>query len=366
MAETKGLLSGGSSAMALSILIHGGLFLLIGGTIIFKVVTKPDAKFVPAQQIERPKMDLKKPRVKVKKADSPKIARRISATQSIAVPNLVLPEMASIGQGVGANFSGYEIVPDVSEMGIFGSKISIDIGNDFVGTFYSMAYDRAGEKSKISTQEYAKIIHDFVDAGWNPRVFAPFFRSPQKLYTTHIFVPVVSSEFGPSYFGMEPSPDFDPITWCVHYKGKIMRPEGGRFRFNGIGDDILLVRVDGKLVFNGSGDTWRKLVAPHTRHKDDNRYFMGLSESLVGEWFELEPSKPVDMEVLIGEVPGGHFCAYLVVEEDGVDYEKNRQGMKVLPVFKTGNISERVKEQIQYTLIQGEVDLESSLMFNLY
>ena len=40
--------------------------------------------------------------------------------------------------------------------------------------------------------------------------------------------------------------------------------------------------------------------------------------------------------------------------------------MPILPVFKTAEIPERVKEKIKYTLIPGEADLDSDLMFNVY
>ena len=54
---------------------------------------------------------------------------------------------------------------------------------------------------------------------------------------------------------------------------------------------------------------------------------------------ELKAGEALDMEMIIGEVPGGAFCSYLLVEVDGVDYERNRQGAPILPVFKTGELS---------------------------
>ena len=56
----------------------------------------------------------------------------------------------------------------------------------------------------------------------------------------------------------------------------------------------------------------------------------------------------------------------IVVEDSAEDYAENQQGMPVLPVFKTAEIPDRVKDQIKYTLIPGEADLESDLMFNVY
>jgi len=145
-----------------------------------------------------------------------------------------------------------------------------------------------------------------------------------------------------------------------------MRKEGGRFRFSGFGDDVLLVRVNGEVVLNASyGDT-RTELCDWERQDEDYQYYMGHAQAAVGIWFVLDPGVPAVREVLIGEVPGGQFCAYLVVEDESVDYAENRQGMPILPIFKTAELPDRVKDKIKYTLIDGEADLDSDLMFNVY
>jgi hypothetical protein len=178
----------------------------------------------------------------------------------------------------------------------------------------------------------------------------------------------MATEFGPASFGIPTGPDFNPYLWCIHYKGKIMRKDGGRFRFWGLGDEVLLVRVNGELVLNATWEYYRYDCAPWERKDEDYQYHLGNAQAAVGSWFELEPGVPVEMEVLIAEgvVMGGQFCAYLLVEEEGEMYGKNREGMPVLPVFKTAEIPERVKDKIKYTLIPGEGDLDSDLMFNVY
>ena len=40
------------------------------------------------------------------------------------------------------------------------------------------------------------------------------------------------------------------------------------------------------------------------------------------------------MDVLIGEWPGGDFKAWLLIEKDGVEYEKDNKGVPILPIFK--------------------------------
>ncbi len=364
--KTRGLVRGAPTALLLSAAIHAGLLLFLGGLVVFHIVAKPEPKFVPPPPVDRPKMDLKKPRITVKKTTKPRATQRIVSKSAAGMPGLQLPEISGTGSGLSGGIGGYELVPDVAAISLFGGARSVAVGNDFEGTFYSLRYDRRGKETNLGEEEYKQTIRRFVDLGWNPYVFAPYFRGPQKLYTTQIFIPTIYSEFGPSHFGIPAGPDFDPYFWCVHYKGKIMRKEGGRFRFWGLGDDILLVRVNGTVVFNGSWEAIRSDFCEWELHEEDYRYWMGHAEAAVGDWFELEPDVPVEMEVLIGELSGTEFCAYLVIEDENEDYAENRQGMPVLPVFKTAEIPDRVKDKIKYTLIPGEADLDSDLMFNIY
>ncbi len=357
---------GTSSAVLISIAVHAIILLIAGGFVVVSVIKKPDKKFVPPPPIDRPKMDLKKPRMKVKKESKPRATTRISSKSVASMPDIQLPDISSAGSGLSGGVGGYELVPDVSEMSLFGGSSSVSVGNDFEGTFYSLQYDRRGKKANMSDPEYINTVRRFVELDWNPYVFAPFYRAPQKLYTTQIFIPTISSEFGPSFFGIPAGPEFDPVFWLVHYEGKIMRKEGGRFRFWGFGDDVLLVRVNGKVVLNASYGDFRTELCDWEDHDEDYKYYLGHAQAAVGDWFELEPGVPVEMEVLSGEIPGGQYCAYLVVEDEAEDYAENQQGMPILPIFKTAEIPDRVKDKIKYTLIPGEADLESELMFNVY
>jgi hypothetical protein len=86
----------------------------------------------------------------------------------------------------------------------------------------------------------------------------------------------------------------------------------------------------------------------------------------VGLWFELEPGVPVDVEVTAGEGNGGLCSCMLLIEQEGVEYEKNLEGMPVLPVFRTAEIPESEKNRILYHSVRGEFDLESELIFNVH
>jgi hypothetical protein len=373
--KTTGLIKGAPSAVLISVLIHGGLLLLAGSFVVFTVIKKQDKKFVPPPKVERPKMDLKKPRVKMKDAAKPRAAQRITAKDMKGVQDVALPEISSIGgAGLGGDIGGFEMIPDASEMSLFGGTRSLSIGNDFEGTFYSFELDRRGQFKPTDPAAVNTIVKRFIDSGWNTRVFAPYYRSPQKLYTTQLMIPPVVSELGPEQFGVNLGEGVSPAFWMIHYKGKIARKEGGRFRLWGAGDNYLIVRVNKKIVLQTSFGKSRpervtfgnQLADWAPTDEQTGEYRFGIGWITIGDWFELEPGVPVEMEVLFGDYQGGWFKAMVNVEEEGVDYDKNREGMPILPAFKTAEIPEPLKEQMKFLLIDGETDLESDLMFNIH
>jgi hypothetical protein len=356
------------------VLIHAGLFFVAGTLVVFTVIKKQEKKFVPPPPIERPKMDLKKPKVKVKKTVKPRAAQRISASSVQSMPDIALPDVSRAGSGLSGGVGGFEMMPDPSEMSMFGGTRSLAIGNDFEGTFYSFELDRRGRFAPISVPGANAIVKKFIDSGWNTRVFAPYYRSPQKLYTTCLMIPPVVSEIGPEQFGVNLGEGVSPAFWMIHYKGKIARPEGGRFRLWGGGDNYLIVRVNKKIVLqadyrqlkHGAVAFGNQLANWASTDERTGEYRFGMGWVTIGDWFELEPGEPVEMEVLFGDWWGGLFEAMVNVEEEGVDYDENREGMPILPAFKTAEIPESLKEQMEFLLIEGETDLESELMFNIH
>ena len=59
-----GVAKGGASGLMISLLLHAGAFVLAGLLVVFTVVSKEEKTFAPPKPVERPKMKLKKPKVK--------------------------------------------------------------------------------------------------------------------------------------------------------------------------------------------------------------------------------------------------------------------------------------------------------------
>ncbi|MEN8254454.1 MAG: SHD1 domain-containing protein [Verrucomicrobiota bacterium] len=362
------LVKGMPSAVLLSVAIHVGLFFLAGALVVFTVVKKREVEFKPPRAAERPKMKLKKPKVKIKKTSRPKPTTRIvTKINRASMPDIQLPEMSGMGEGLVGGLEGFDLMPDFSEQTMYGAVQSI--GNDLVGTFYDSKRGRDGKVlSGVDTSgdSWRSHIHKFLRRGWDTSVFSRYYRAPQKLYATSLVVPETRSSIVPLAFG-----DADAVgaLWMVHYKGQLVHKEAITFRFWGTADTFLIVRVGGEIVlasmylspwedFMGAviGTLWNSDSA------DSRKYHMGNNTVMVGDWITLEPGVPLDMEILIGD-NGGKACFMLAVEEEGVEYERNRQGGPILPAFRTTELSHDLLDAIYKNLYDGETSLTNGPVF---
>ena len=365
--QTVGVVKGAPSGFILSLAVHAAAFAVAGLLVVFTVVQKEDKKFVPPKPVDRPKMKLRKPQVKVKKTSKPKSAQRIvTKVQKASMPEIQLPEMSGVGDGFAGDIAGFDIMPDLEEVTLFGGGQTI--GNDFVGTFYDLKRDRRGRPVAMDPAEYVAELTRFVASGWKPSKLARYYRSPKKLYATTFMVPPVRSSVAPAAFG---ETDTGGWCWAAHYKGVLMHHEDIRFRFWGHGDDVMVVRVDGEVVLNacwpdgqwgslGIGGNWISSA------KNNERFYLGNNLSRVGDWIELKAGEQKEMEVLMGETPGGGFCALLTVEVEGVEYPRNRQGGPILPMFKTDEPSLDLQDAIYRTLVPGEASVTGGPVFRDY
>ncbi len=374
MKKRKGLIRGTSSAVLLSAAIHGGILLLATGFVVFTIIEKQEAKFVP-QKIDRPKMKLKKLRVKIKEQAKPrKTTQRIASTRKSAdLPDIQLPPMIGMGVGLEGTIDGFDMMADLASMTLMGAGKSV--GNDLEGTFYDLSLDRSGHPNGMQAvmqggMKYQALVKSFLANNWSPHIFDEYYRAPLKLYATQFMVPPTASIIGPAQFGIDP----DDIRnggalWLVHYKGKIAHPTGGTFRFRGASEDMAFVRLGGKLVWKSSYRGRFNPVDPEnwkSSSDEDQKYGLGNMSARVGDWFTLEPSVPVEMELITGEDVGGWYCCMLLVEELGVEYPLNQDGGPILPMFKTVDTPEHIKDQIKYLSVKNDFSVEGGPVFSLY
>ncbi len=366
--KSQKITKGTPAAVVISILIHAGLFLLAGMFVVFTVVKQKEVEFEPPKPVERPKMQLKKPKVRVKKSTKPKPTTRIvTKVQKASMPDIQLPEISGMAEGLGGGIGGFDLMPDLGEVSVFGSGQTV--GNDLVGTFYDFKRNRQGKPLAVamSREEYKAALMRFFRSGWKTSELSRYYQSPKKLYATTILIPTMLSTAAPAVFD---EPDTGGWCWAVHYKGQLVHKDAITFRFWGQGDDVMLVRVNGKIVLNAC---WHDPRGPRTYEyfsplwqsssPDSWKYYMGNNTAIVGDWITLEAGVPQDMEVVIGEEPGGGYCAMLCVQVKGVEYPKNRQGGPILPIFKTAEPSRSLLDVIYKDLVPGEVCVTNGPVF---
>ena len=208
-------------------------------------------------------------------------------------------------------------------------------GGSLVGRFYDLKQTKDKKPSGLDQDKgFPEELHKFVDSGWNESHLSKYFVGPNPLYATQIFIPKIDADRGPHAFNLS---GVQPKMWVIHYKGTVIPPEGGTYRFVGMADDILVVRFNGKVVLDcgsnrPSGKEPQKYYASEGLKLDKKMdWYKGLG---VGEPFQVQGGNSYDMQVLIGEWPGGDFKAWLLLEKDGVQYDKDKNGQPMLPIFK--------------------------------
>lgn len=359
--RSQKIVKGVPSAVVLSLLIHAALFLLAGALMVFTFVNRPEKKFVPPKAVERPKMDIRKLKVKVKSKSKPKATTRIVTTlKPASVPDLQLPEMSGMQDGLVGGIGGFELMPDLTEVSMFGSKQSI--GNDLEGTLYDFKRDSRGKNLSVqmTTGDFLNEVKKFIRNGWKTSSLARFYHTPEKLYSPTIMVPSTQSYFGPWAFGER---DMGAYYYMLYYKGQLVNKKGGRFRFWCMGDNFMVVRVNGKVVLD-----FANLFQTVWDGKRSTRMSMHLGHwpAYAGQWMDLEPGVPLPLEVIFGEYEGGIFGAMLVIEEEGVDYPHNFENGPKLPIFKTAELTRDQLDSIYEYLWEDHIDVTNGPVFNDY
>lgn len=199
-----------------------------------------------------------------------------------------------------------------------------------VGILYDLKQDQARKPVKMDIPAYGRLVDEFISKGWDEGVLNRYFRAARPLYTTQIFIPLISANAAPKAFEVENI--VKPMFWLVHYKGQVSAPTSGAWRFWGYGEEVCSVAINGKNVLLSN---WKEITTPSVKWKSPEPPGQPVASGHLraGDWIELKAGEVVDIDVLIGERGGGVFCAFLLIEKRGETYEKI-DGHPILPVFQ--------------------------------
>ena len=373
-----------SSALVVSILVHGALILVALTFVAVRVVIKPEQAF-ETKEVKRPNMKLRKLQVPVKehkKQQAPKLRKNIVAKPKLKNFTITMPEVVGVPGGVGGGSGG--------GLGGLGFNFDMDLfgknkgtGTEFIGHFYDLKQDKDGSLSEIgelmasangdwdhpnyreSRKKYQEVVKNFLN-GWNDHRLDDFFMAQREKFSTSFMIPILDAEEAPKAYGVQDL--VKPMEWLALYHGYICAPESGKYRFVGRGDDVLAVRVKKRLVIDAS---WVRLAEWESSAPENETYasYNDSKRCIVGDWFHLQKGRPVPMDVLIGEEPGGHFFCQLYIQKQDVDYPvvtetyQDDEGKShtverpILPVFKTAEIppeiATKMKIKPEWATIEG-------------
>ncbi len=203
-----------------------------------------------------------------------------------------------------------------------------------IGIFYDLKQNQQRQPVPNAAENYSNAIDEFLVAGFDEALFNRYFRAALPLYTTQFAINNMSADVAPKAFGVEGV--VKPQLWVVHYKGQVAPPVSGTYRFVGNFDDMLVVAINRKVVLVGNRpDTrfpklgWKEPAEAAGLPRPAANQF-----SKYGNWIELEADQPVDIDILIGERPGGDFYGVILVEKKGEIYGNNGEGRPILPLLQ--------------------------------
>lgn len=214
------------------------------------------------------------------------------------------------GMGGGSGMGGGGNGPGIGFGGAFG--FTKRTGGMLAGKFYDLKRLSAHKESGINAESYGGVIAAFIESGWSEAELEKYYKAPKSLYLSHVYIPLMSASLAPAAYGVERN--VQPSCWVAHYKGTVAAPYTDSIRFYGYSDDMILVRFNGQFVLNGSrSDITSKIPAPPDAREDAGTN-IGNGGLQRGPWISVTQGKSVELEILIGERPGGGFCAFLGLE----------------------------------------------------
>ncbi len=215
------------------------------------------------------------------------------------------------------------------ENSVFG--VTQPISASLMGAFYDLKQTPTHLLTGMNPNLYSQVIDRYLARNWDERILNPYFQVSTTLYSTQIFIPNMNADAAPKAF--RAGKMVAPSMWVVHYKGQVSPPTPGTYRFWGCADDAFAAAVNGKTVLVACRPDmrmpnvkWRSSEPPGAQAADD--------PLVAGDWMTIGPNQIIDLDVLVGERPGGQFNAFMLVEKQGEEYQRDSRGHPIFPIFQ--------------------------------
>ena len=172
---------------------------------------------------------------------------------------------------------------------------------------------------------------------------------PKRVAMSTLFIKAQPAKNGPLAFGLTEK-EMKPSGWVVYYIGEITPTEKARYRFWGYFDDYMLIRINGKVVWEyswpcqseknaGACTGWQPDAETKSLiSKVQYRSPQAGAKLMPSDWWEARPGTKIKIEIAISEVPGGACGGLLCIEKEGETYEMYK-GQPAFPIFATRKLA---------------------------
>lgn len=254
-------------------------------------------------------------------------------------------KMRGLGDGDGGGF-GTMIGGKGGGQNIEGCLIGIiaDLKRDSNGKENGYTKNGAWERLKtLNAQKFSK------------SAMSKYFVAPKQVALNKVYIPAIQAKEGPKAFGLN---DCGETGWVAFYTGDLKVAEKMKFRFVGYFDEFMLIRINGKVVFEAEWINGTPQIGGGTKAGAISGWvpsdtsvvgkwasWQSSAWMVAGDWIDAEPGKPLKMELALGETAGGLCGGLLCIEVQGKQYAK--EGARpVLPVFSSRKLSMSERKKI--------------------
>lgn len=298
---------------------------------------------------------------------------RVMAAQTNAPVSLEVPDVSLEFEGMGTGISDFgeawtgsgDSNGAAGGSGGFGSSDRASGG--LAGKLYDFKQSPDGDEIRYNLadrEEFVERVLRLQRSRFSATSLRRHFVAPNSLYLTHLAIPDSSASAGPEYFGAKDS--IKPSGWMAHYRGQVVVPKSGTYRFSGLGDDYLVLMINGRERLVACWGDIQERVAGRWEPTEPSGQFtspMPGMKLVFGDWIRLKEGDVIDLDLGIGERPGGKVGFVLHVEEKGVDYRKAPDGRPILPLFTTVPFSDEERSRLSADFGPYEFDWENVPVF---
>ena len=259
---------------------------------------------------------------------------------------------------------------------LFG--FSEKMGGELEGTMYDLKLKADGKTSTgLNEKTFPEAVKKIVRNKFRPASLAEFYRVDKKFFSTMFYIPLREAGEAPKTFGVQGK--VKPNNFVIHYEGSFAAPEDGTYRFVGLGDESIIVMVDGSVKLEGNWVPFLSYAERNDRQGDSVLEFFptikqneGWARLREGEWINLKAGQPRKLDVLLVEqgdpsAPGGgNFAFVLLIEKQGAKYETKKRGSQtvtILPPFLLEEPDSGMQKVMRENKDKLEVDLKNAPIF---